>query len=61
MKHTDYIIKQIPFPYDTVYAVAAINDKDGTCTIYENALCSDEQCEKSTKFLMGEIEKGAYV
>ena len=57
----EYKIERIPFPYNTVYAVAIINDKTATCTIYENSLCSDEQCKKSAQFLMGEIEKGAYV
>lgn len=53
----DIIIERITFPYDTIPAVAAINDKNGTCTIYENDLCSDEQCKKSVQFLLDEIKK----
>ena len=55
-----YQIERIPFPNYAALAVS-VENKDGTYTIYENALCSDEQCEKSTQSLMGEIEKGAYV
>lgn len=48
--------ERIAFPYDTIYALAAINDNTGICTIYENALCSAEQCEKSVRNLLDRIE-----
>lgn len=51
-------IERIAFPYDTIPAVAAIN-KDGTYTIYENALCSEARCEKAVRLLVGEISKAA--
>ena len=54
----EYIIERIPFPYDTIPAVAAVN-RDGTYTIYENALCSEARCEKAVRLLVDEINKEA--
>ena len=51
----DIIIERITFPYDTIPAVAAINDKNGTCTIYENDLCSPTEREKAVLLLIDEI------
>lgn len=53
-----YKTERIPFPYDTIPAVAAIN-KDGSYTIYENALCSEARCEKAVRLLVDEINKEA--
>ena len=54
----EYKIERIPFPYDTIPAVAAVN-RDGTYTIYENALCSAARCERAIRLLVEEISKGA--
>ena len=54
----NYQIERIPFPYDTIPAVAAIN-KDGSYTIYENALCSAALCENAVRLLVDEISKEA--
>ena len=51
----DIKIERITFPYDTIPAVAAINDKNGTCTIYENDLCSSTEREKAVLLLIDEI------
>ena len=53
-----YQVERIAFPYDTIPAVAAIN-KDGTYTIYENALCSEARCKKAVRLLVDEISKEA--
>lgn len=52
----NYQIERIPFPYDTIPAVAAVN-RDGTYTIYENALCSAAQCARAVRLLVDEIGK----
>ena len=54
----NYQIERIPFPYDTIPAVAAIN-KDGSYTIYENALCSEARRERAVRLLVDEISKEA--
>ena len=51
-----YRIERIPFPYDTIPAVAAVN-KDGSYTIYLNSLCSEARCEKAVQMLLDEINK----
>lgn len=51
-----YQIERIAFPYDTIPAVAAIN-RDGSYTIYENALCSEARCENAVRLLVDEITK----
>lgn len=56
----NYQIERIAFPYDTIPAVAAIN-KDGSYTIYENALCSEARCERAIRLLVDEISKEAAV
>ena len=53
-----YKTERIPFPYDTIPAVAAINE-DGTYAIYENALCPAAQCERAVRLLVDEINKEA--
>lgn len=53
----EYKIERIPFPYDTIPAVAAVN-RDGTYTIYENALCSEARCKNAVRLLVDEITKG---
>ena len=53
-----YQVERIAFPYDTIPAVAAIN-KDGTYTIYENALCSEARCKNAVRLLVDEISKEA--
>lgn len=52
----EYIIERIPFPYDTIPAVAAVN-RDGTYTIYLNSLCSDARCENAVRLLVDEVTK----
>lgn len=52
----NYQIERIAFPYDTIPAVAAVN-KDGSYTIYENALCSAARCENAVRLLVDEINK----
>ena len=56
LRHMEYKIERIPFPYDTIPAVAAVN-RDGTYTIYENALCSEARCEKAVRLLVDKITK----
>lgn len=55
-----YKTERIPFPYDTIPAVAAVN-RDGTYTIYENALCSEARCARAVRLLVDEINKEAAV
>ena len=52
-----YQVERIAFPFDTVLAVVAVN-KDGTYTIYENALCSEARCKNAVRLLVDEITKG---
>lgn len=54
----EYKTERIPFPYDTIPAVAAVN-RDGTYTIYENALCSEARCARAVRLLVDEINKEA--
>ena len=53
-----YLVERIAFPYDTIPAVAAVN-RDGTYTIYENALCSEARCKNAVRLLVDEISKEA--
>lgn len=54
-----YQIERIPFPFDFVKAVSAINSDGFSYTIYLNSLLSDEQCENSVRLLVDEINKEA--
>lgn len=52
-----YQIERIPFPFDFVKAVSALNSDGFSYTIYLNSLLSDEQCENAVRLLVDYIAR----